>query len=245
MEQFPLSIVLVVSHRSTGLAAAVAECLALAAARTMETEIILVDDGCSRDLVQQIDRFAALHAPIVLMRYPQRRGYRSALYDAWSAARGSYLIALDLSRPALPSALPRLVAGAPGYAAVLPYREPPSHTLRDRLLALLGRRHDATLRDPALGLALLRGDLRQYCRPTGSDLFVHAEIYAAARQHGQPVTQVALPGLAVQAQASLRPSFPSSAPNPPGQAHQRVALRAGILAFASGWWLLRRWRRRF
>ncbi|WP_129672436.1 glycosyltransferase [Candidatus Chloroploca sp. Khr17] len=241
MEQFPLSIVLVVNRRSTGLAAAVAECLAFAAGRLAATEIILVDDGCSRDLAQQIDRFAALHAPIVLMRYPQRRGYRSALYDAWGAARGSYLITLDLSRPALPCSLPRLLASAPGYAAVLPYREPPSHALRDRLLALLGRRHDATLRDPARGLALLRSDLRQYCRPTGSNLFVHAEIYATARQHGQLVTQVAKPGLAVQAQASLRPSFP----NPPGQAHQHAALRAGIFAFASGWWLLRRWRRRF
>lgn len=251
MDQFSLSIVLSVGAGAGALAANVAEALALAAAHRAELEIIIAHDGGAGESAATADRLAATHSAVAVIHYPRRRGYRRTLLDAWGAARGQYIAALDLSSPARAADLARLLAPAPAYAAVLGYREPPPLGLAERsFAAAVGLRVGPGLRDPGLGLGLFRADLRELIAPEGPDALVHAELFIAAQRRGLAVTQVAVPGNVVRAPA---PSFSdlaatlahsaSDAPPPEGRSRRGAAVGAGMLLAAWGVWLLRRWRR--
>jgi glycosyltransferase involved in cell wall biosynthesis len=229
VQQINLSVILPVKSEARRLAAAVAECLAIAASQPGAVEIIIVDDAADHSTARLADRLAATHNSIAVMRFTRRVGYRRALYDAWGAASGQYLVALDLDGPASASDIPRLLAAAPGHVAVLGYREPPPRRIRERLFAATARRIAPELRDPRLGLALFHADQRALLDPSGPAGLAHAAVYAAARRRGLSVAQVAVsPGVGTP---------------PPELAHPSGALGLGLLIAAGSLWLLRRLRR--
>jgi glycosyltransferase involved in cell wall biosynthesis len=227
VEQISLSIVLPVRADARRLAAAAAECLAIAASQPGAVEIIIVDDAADHDTARLADRLAVTHSSVAVLRFRRRVGYRRALHDAWGAASGQYLIAFDPGGPARASDIPRLLAAAPGHVAVLGYREPPPRGLREYAFATTARRMAPDLRDPGLGLALFRADQRDLLDPSGPDSLTHAAAYAKARRHGLSVTQVSV----------------SSGAGAPVPAHPSGALGLGLLVAAGSLWLLRRLRR--
>lgn len=203
---------------------AVAEALALAGDVPGAYEVIIVDDASDRETARIADRLAATHQHVALLRFTRRRGYRRALHDAWGAASGQYIAALDLSGPAGLSELPRLLTAAPGHSVVLAYRDSTTYSLHELIFNTTARRIAPEVRDPALGLALFRADQRDLIAAAGPDRLTHAAAYAAAQQRGLAVTQVS-----VKAQAHL--------------AHHRSpssALGLGMLVAAGSLWLLRR-----
>ena len=246
MKQFSLSVVLPVGDAPAALAATVAECLALGAQQLADLEIIIVEAGGDPGVATLADRLAATHSSVAVLRYARRRGYRQGLYDAWGVARGAYVAALDLAGPAAAAGLARLLATAPEHAAIFGYREPaPRHPAARLFAAAVGARVAPGLRDPALGLALFRADLRDLLAPEGPDAMAHAEIFAAARRRGLAVAQGAVPGKAGRAAPSLAAigAALSHGGADEGQARRGATVGAGMLIAACGVWLLRRWRR--
>jgi hypothetical protein len=108
---------------------------------------------------------------------------------------------------------------------VLAYREPPTRSLRQRTLTAIARRIAPDLRDPTLGMALFRADLRDLLDPSVPDSLTHAAAYAAARQRGLSVTQIAV---SAHTAADAAPNRPSN------------ALGIGMIIAAGSLWLLRR-----
>lgn len=247
MTQFSLSVVLPVSDAPAALAPTVAECLGLAAQHDLDLEIIIAEMSGDAAAAASADRLAATHSSVAVLRYQRRRGYRRALHDAWGVARGAYVAALDPAGPAGPADLARLLAAAPGHAAVFGYREPAPRNPAARLFAAaVGARLDPTLRDPALGLALLRADLRDLLSPDGPDALALAELFAAARRRGLPVAQVAVsgrPGRAAAPSLSATVAALSRGATADEGRPARGAAVGGILLAACGVWLLRRLRR--
>ncbi|MFV9505655.1 MAG: glycosyltransferase [Oscillochloridaceae bacterium umkhey_bin13] len=230
MEPTRLSLVLRVTTGAERLAQAVNEALAAAARYAPEYELIIVDDGADEAVAAVAGRLAATHQQVALIRHQRPRGYRRSLYDAWGLARGTLIVARDLAGPSGAGSLTRLLEAAPGYAVVLGYREPrPSGVERwlQFLLARLAGTPD--LRDPALGLACFRADLREHFHPDGPDGITHATIYAAARRQGLAVTQVAV--------------VPGLASTDPRHQTQRAVLAGGLAALVGGLWLVRKRRR--
>ncbi|NTU83611.1 MAG: glycosyltransferase family 2 protein [Chloroflexales bacterium] len=253
MEQFSLSIVLPVCNVAPSLAAAVAECQAVAAQHTADYELIIADDASTDGTSDLADRLAAFNAPVAVIHYPRRRGYRMALYDAWGAARGTYVAALDLAGPAAAADLARLLPIRLGHAAIFGYRVPPPRRPAEALFATaVAARVAPGLRDPALSLGLFRADLRAMLAPEGPDALTHADLFVAARRQGLSIAQVAVQGKAARTAApsladtlaalSQRGTEPAAA-SPAGRSRQGAAVGAGMLVAAGGLWLLRRWRR--
>lgn len=231
MKRVNLSVVLAVGERSGDLAPAVATCLSVATSSGADLELIIADAAGDGPTAALADRLAATHSSVAVIHYPRRLGYRQVLYDAWGVARGAYIAALDLSTPAAIGAVGRLLAAGDTHAVVLGYRVPPSRRPRDLATVAVARaRLDRELRDPALGVGLFRAELRELLAPAGAGVFAHAELYAAARRRGLPVTQIAVPARELAPVADER-------------AQGGAALGAGVLLAACGLWLLRRWRR--
>ncbi|WP_165774659.1 glycosyltransferase [Candidatus Viridilinea mediisalina] len=224
MEAIKLSIILPTNGGGKRLTMAVAEALALAGEALSTYELIIVDDASDHETARIADRLAATHQHVALLRFTRRLGYRRALHDAWGAASGQYIAALDLSGPASLRELPQLCAAAPGHAVVLGYRERPTHSLRELIFNTTARRIAPEVRDPALGLALFHADQRDLIATAGPDRLTHIAAYAAAQQRGLPVTQVS-----IKAQTPLAPSSSPSS-----------ALGVGMLVAAGSLWLLRR-----
>lgn len=247
MDQRSLSILLPVTAAAGSLASAVAECLALAAHYTADHEIIIVDDASADGTATLADRLATLHPPVAVMHYSRRRGYRRALHDAWGAARGTHIIALDLGGPATAADIARLLPTIADHAAIFGYRVPPSRWPGEAFFAAAVRMHKAPgLRDPSLGLGLFRADLRDLLPPDGPDTLTHADIYTAARQRGLSIAQVAVSGKARRhASPSARDSIAAltGSAAPDERSRQGAVVGAGMLIAAGGLWLLRRWRR--
>lgn len=254
MHQFSLSVVLPVGVESRTLATTVAECLSLVAQHGADLELIIADDRSDAAAAAVADRLAATHSSVAVIRYPRRRGYRQTLHDAWGAARGEYIAALDIAGPAAAADIARLLPAAPAHAAILGYRVPPPRRLAEVLFAAaLGVRVTPEVRDPSLGLGLFRADLRDLLSPDGPAALAHAEIYAAARRRGLAVTQVAVAGKAARvAPPSLadlasalayRDAAARAGADPERHARQGAAVGAGVILAAGGVWLLRRLRR--
>lgn len=250
MNQISLSIVLLTEGLGTRLPALVAECLAVAERYSADHELIIVDDGGGAESAKQADQLAAAHAAVAVLHYPRQRGYRFALRDAWSVARGDYLLTLDGS--ASPADLSRLLPATPENAVIVGYRARPPLWPITQLFGLAVRWRIASgLRDPALRFALLRADLRDALPAEGSDLLVHAQLYAEARRRGLSVIQIAVAGrrgpvgsLPLGAVLdALRAPAPlgglTLAPN--NRARQSATLGGAMLLVAGGLWLLRRW----
>lgn len=253
MEQFSLSIMLPVTDVSPLLAAAVAECLTVAARHTAEFEIIIADDASTDGTGELADRLAAIHTPVAVIHYPRRRGYRQALFDAWGAARGTHVVALALAGPAAAADIDRLLNAPRDHAAIFGYRVPPPHHPAEALFAMtVGARLAPGMRDPALGLALFRSDLRDLLTPEGRDALTHAGIYAEAQRRGLSIAQIAVPGktarpappsLADSAAALSDQGAGTAAAGTPSSSRQGAAVGAGVILAAGGIWLLRRRRR--
>lgn len=220
MEQLSLSIVLPV-HRAEGLSTLVAECLAVATRYFSDYELILVVDGSAATSATAA-RLASTHWHVSALHYPRRRGYRFALREGWSVARGDYLLTLDGRNLTSAAEAARLLELAPAHAAVFGYREPPPADPIERFLATAIRMRSApTMRDPTLRLALVRTDLRDLLAPNGPNALVPAELYTEMQRRELAVAQVAV----------------AAAPATRG----RGALRTGaLLLLAASLWLLRR-----
>jgi glycosyltransferase involved in cell wall biosynthesis len=224
MAQVQLSILLSAGINTRRLSTAVAECLSIAAQQSTPCEIIIIDNTGDHATSRLADRLAAIHNSVAVLRFNRRTGYRQALHEAWGAASGQSIAVLDLNGPASAVSIPRLLSAAPGHAAVLAYREPPSRSLRERTFAVMARRIAPDLRDPTLGLALFRADMRDLLDASVPDSLTHSAAYATARQRGLSVAQVAVPAHS-EADSSSRPSN---------------ALGIGMLIAAGSLWLLRR-----
>lgn len=253
MEQFSLSIVLPVNNVASLLAAAVAECLTVAAQHTAEFEIIIADDASADGTSELADRLADIHTPVAVIHYPRRRGYRQALHDAWGVARSTHVIALAVAGPATAADIARLLPATLDHAAIFGYRVPPPRHPAESLFALtVGTRIAPGMHDPALGLALFRSDLRDLLTPEGPDALTHAHLYAEAHRRGLSIAQVAVPGkttrpappsLADSAAAISYRGAAAPSADTASSSRQGAVVGAGVLLAAGGIWLLRRWRR--
>ncbi len=238
-----LSIVLPVRNQAGTIAAAIAECIAVAGRHCSDYEIILVDDGSSDDTRQQADHLAAAYDPVMVLHLPEPRGYAACLRAAWQVARGDFLLAASLGGPAGIAELPRLLAAQGEHAVVVAYRTRAPHSPLARLYAAAVRAILATdLRDPALQFALLRADLAGLLPDDAPDSLAHAEIYARARRAGLPVAQVAIAGRRGRA-AGAGALIELASYRPPRGGHQGALMGALALVLAGGIWLLRRRRR--
>lgn len=230
MESPQLSLVLRATTNGERLAQAVVEAMSAAARASSGYELIIVDDGGDEALGAVAGRLAATHQHVALIRHQRRRGYRRSLYDAWSVAQGQIIVARDLDGAAGAGGIARLLDLAPTHAVVLGYREPgvawPA-AWGQRLVARVSGAPD--LRDPLLGLACFRTELRDLLSPDGPDAMAHATIYAGARQRGLAVSQIAVPPRSDQADLTSQT--------------QRAALAGSVAALLGGLWLLRRRRR--
>ncbi|MFQ3662165.1 MAG: glycosyltransferase [Chloroflexaceae bacterium] len=220
MGQYSLSIVLPV-HRSEGLDNLVAECLAVAARYVDDYELILTA-ARNTDVGATVSRLAATHWRVSTLPFTRPPGFRAALRQGWSVARGDYILTFDQERLASGAEVARLLAIAADYDAVFGYRAaPPRDPLTWLRGAVLGARGRPLPRDPLLRTFLIRAELRDLLAPEGPDAPVPADLYAAALQRGLAIAEVPVAGVS--------PTRP------------RGALEAGaLLLLAGGLWMLRR-----
>lgn len=218
--QYSLSIVLPV-HRSDGLDGLVAECLAVAARYVDDYELILTA-ARNTDIGATVSRLAATHWRVSALPFTRPPGFRAALQQGWSVARGDYILTLDPERLASGAEVTRLLAIAQDYDAIFGYRtDPPRDPFTWLRMAALRARGKPAPRDPLLRTFMIRADLRDLLPPNGPDAQAPADVYAAALQQSLAIAEVPVAGA-------------------PG-ARPRVALETGaLLLLAGGLWMLRR-----
>jgi len=218
--QYSLSIVLPV-HRSDGLDNLVAECLAVAARYVDDYELILTA-ARNTDIGATVARLAASHWRVSALPFTRAPGFRAALRQGWSVARGDYLLTLDQRRLASGAEVARLLAIAPDYDAVFGYRtDPPRDPFTWLRATALRARVRPSPRDPLLRTFMIRAELRDLLAPDGPDALAPADVYAAAVQRSLAIAEVPVAGASA--------------------ARGRGALEAGaLLLLAGGLWMLRR-----
>lgn len=226
MKRNSLSIVLPIHNAADRLATLVAEGLALAAHHSADYELILALDGADEATERQAISLAATHAPVALLRSPQRRGFYATLWNAWGAARGDLILAIDHQQVAVAEAA-KLLAAADGHALVLAYRLPAPVDLSSALAIIAPSRAAREPRDPTLRLFLVQSELRDLLASPGPGQLVGRELFHGARRRGLPLAQVAVAG-------KTRGGVGAD------QRH-RATVGVGMLIVAGALWMLRRW----
>jgi hypothetical protein len=234
-----------VRNQASSIAAAVAECMAVASRHCDDYEIILIDDGSDDGTREQVDHLAAAYAPVMVLHQAQPLGYAAALRMAWQVARGNYILALSLAGPAGLAEVPRLLAARGTHAAIVGYRVPaPRSPLASAYAAAVRAALGTDMRDPALRFALFRADLAGLLPSKVPDSLVHPEIYARAARAGLLVAQVAVAGRRGRDSVAGTDLLDLVSYRPPSAGSLQGALMGALtLAVAGGLWLLRRRRK--
>lgn len=254
MNDRTLSIVLPTHNGAANLIKVVQECLAVAPRYCTDYEVIIVDDGSQDATAELANNLAATCDPVMVIHLPRPRGYTHALLSGWSAARGDYVLALDMEGAIGSGELARLAPYIGQYAIVAGYRlRPPARERVATRLAnlLLG----IDVRDSGCHFSLFRADLLHTLNLDTSAPWSAIEIFARARRHGVSCIQVGVnaqprPGSARRGPGAwdlarlwmrLRRALPSD-DTPPARPlwKQKAALGAGLAAVAWGFWMLLR-----
>jgi hypothetical protein len=251
----PLSVVFPFHNASDRLEAAVSSLLSVLHSTLADFELILVDDGSSDTSGRIADQLAAQYRPVMIIHHRHRWGYGPSLHDGWLAARGKYLLALDLESLSSLADLPSLLPHTASYPLVLGYRyhHTPSPRPESRLMRVLT---GVELHDPTYRFALLRSDKLDQCLTRDSGEWVLAELAVHLNRQGQSFLQVPLrhyressnlhPAARMlapyQIAATLRQHDKSSDPYRLRNTTARTALGVslGLMACAGGFWLARR-----
>ena len=80
----------------------------------LDLECIVIDDGCTDDTAEVVDRLAATDPRVVVLRAPVNEGVSSARNRALRAARGTWLTFLDADDRLLPGGLAAMLRAAAG-----------------------------------------------------------------------------------------------------------------------------------
>lgn len=194
----PFSVVLPVHNAAASLVPAIQDCLESVPRHFPDYEIIIVDDSSSDMTPAIADNLAANYAPIMVIHHPHRQGYGRALLSGISAARGDYLLLLDVDGAIHPRELAQCVPYLGRYDIITGYRlaRGGAHAstfgmaLTTAVINYLVR---LDLREAGCHFDLVRADLLHHLRLKSHTALICLEIYQQARQRGASHIQVGLP----------------------------------------------------
>lgn len=269
-----LSLVVPMRNVATNLASVVLDCLLVVPHYFAEFEIILVDDGSRDDTLSIAHGLAAAHEPVmVLGRAASARarvaGPGSALADGLRAARGDYLLCLQIDNQISIRELVRLIPYSEQHDVVQSYRQPrraagQQAVLRYLLRSLARWLLKLDLRDIGCGFTLLRSRVVEEIDLTTPGILVYTEMYARAVYQDVPCIQVGVNDGTASAAAGypvapplslgtvrelvglwlrLRRAIPLQAAHQPRRSLGQARMLVGVLLALAGreiWLLLRR-----
>ncbi len=256
-----LSLVLPVRDAAATLQAVVMECLAVAPCYFTDCEIIIVDDG-SRDATPTImNNLAAMHDPVMVIHHEHAHGFGRALRDGWSAARGDYVLFLDVGGAVAPGEMARLLPYLESFDVVMGSRMHADKSLETRLINFI---FDLDIRDVGCHFGLLRTNALDCLQIEASSALILAELYAKAKRQGVTLVQVGVQsdvsrttnashaftiysspgalwdGFNLWLRRRQSPDLETRADRRRPRWRQLAAAGAGTVAIAGGVWLLRR-----
>ena len=195
------------------------------AGQTRSFEIIVVDDGSRDGTAALLERLAADHPQLRVVRHTANRGYGAAVRSGFDAARLGWVFLIDADNQFDPAEIGLLLAHAPEADIVAGYRRQRSDPLRRRLNALafftLVRLLFGPLgRDVNCAFKLIRRDLLVGMTLHSDGALINTELLVLARQMQARIIEVPVH------------HYPRTAGTPTG-AKPRVVLRAfkELLAF--------------
>jgi len=195
------------------------------AGQTRSFEIIVVDDGSRDGTAALLERLAADHPQLRVVRHVANRGYGAAVRSGFDAARLSWVFLIDADNQFDPAEIGLLLAHAPRADIVAGYRRQRRDPLRRRLNALafftlvrllFGR----LVRDVNCAFKLIRRDLLAGMALHSDGALINTELLVLARQTQARIIEVPVH------------HYPRTAGTPTG-ANPRVVVRAfkELLAF--------------
>ena len=195
------------------------------AGQTRSFEIIVVDDGSRDGTAALLERLAADHPQLRVVRHAANRGYGAAVRSGFDAARLSWVFLIDADNQFDPAEIGLLLAHAPRADNVAGYRRQRRDPLRRRLNALafftlvrllFGR----LVRDVNCAFKLIRRDLLVGMALHSDGALINTELLVLARQTQARIIEVPVH------------HYPRTAGTPTG-ANPRVVVRAfkELLAF--------------
>ena len=174
----------------------IAQVLELLLALPWRLEIIVIDDGSVDGTVPIVERAAAEHPQIQLLRHPVNRGKGAAVRTGIAASTGDYLLIQDADLEYDPTDLPRIFAPLfKGVADVvfgtrLRGGEPQRahlfwHYAGNRFLSLLTNvLYNTTISDMEVGYKAFKGDLIRSITLVSDDFAFEPEVTAKVlRRH--------------------------------------------------------------
>lgn len=186
--------------------------------RTLEYEIIVVNDGSRDGTAQVLARLAERHPALRVVTHAVNRGYGAALRSGFAAARHEWVFVMDSDNQFDPSDLELLLARAGAADIVAGCRKHRRDPLHRRLNAwafftlvtiLFGR----LASDVNCAFKLLRRDQLARMRLTSNGALINTELFVKGRRLGARVVEVPVP------------HYPRTAGKQTG-ANLRVVLRA-------------------
>ena len=195
------------------------------AGQTRSFEIIVVDDGSRDGTAALLERLAADHPQLRVVRHAANRGYGAAVRSGFDAARLSWVFLIDADNQFDPAEIGLLLAHALRADIVAGYRRQRRDPLRRRLNALafftlvrllFGR----LVRDVNCAFKLIRRDLLVGMALHSDGALINTELLVLARQTQARIIEVPVH------------HYPRTAGTPTG-ANPRVVVRAfkELLAF--------------
>ena len=158
----------------------------IAAARSYDLQIILVDDGSTDGSWQVIEQLAQRDPRVLGIRFRRNFGKAAALSAGFDAAAGEIIITMDADLQDSPSEIPRLLAtldeGLDVVSGWKRHRHDPWHKRYPSKVfnALVGRLTGVRLHDHNCGLKAFRRDVIHEIRLYG-ELHRFVPVLAAAR----------------------------------------------------------------
>jgi hypothetical protein len=196
----PLSVILPVHNAAASLVPTIQDCLDTVPRHFPDYEIIIVDDGSSDMTPAIADNLAANYAPIMVVHHLNMQGYGRALLSGVSAARGCYILLLDVEGAIHPRELAQCMPYLGRYDIITGYRasrgehQTAPRTMSDALVTtVINSLLRLDLREAGCHFDLFRAEVLHAMRLKSHTALICLEIYQQARQRGASHIQVDLP----------------------------------------------------
>jgi glycosyltransferase involved in cell wall biosynthesis len=194
-----LSLVLPCYNEERNVGATIADALAWMRERSIEGELIAVDDGSTDGTAERLERLARIHPELRVVTHERNRGYGDAVASGCDAARCELVAFMDSDGQFRVEDLALLLDQAEEHLFVAGRRlrraDPPMRNVLGKILAVANLCcFRLWIRDVNCGMKVFHRSVWRSIRPPdGLEKFFNAMLFFGLRREGIEWCQIAVP----------------------------------------------------